>query len=265
MIKPFCFFGLLLMVLDVRAQKLQHDWENYVVSLRDKPVSVNVDLGLRSAVPINDMPLAIIVRLKLKDPNSAGMPNVEEANLLDLIEDKLLETLAKYNGALYVGRFTQRSIREFYFYTNDTSNYMSSIASVFRDYPTYQWLARSNKDSEWENYLSVLYPSELDKLLIDSRRKLEEKLKNENKQDQVTLFHYFEFKDEATCKKFLQSSWCVGLTVNEMAFDASSKHISLLLSGKIKLDRNWIEKNIPVVFSEAKKQGGLYKGWEYQQ
>lgn len=263
-ISVYLFFTVLFYSGSIRAQKLQHDWENYVASLKNKPVSINVDLGLRSSIPLPDMPYVVIIRLKLNQPNTYGMPYEDEAILLDTLEDKLAEGLIKYQGALYVGRFTQRSIREFYFYAGDTSKYMNAAGSVLQNFQNYQWLARANKDTAWDNYLNVLYPSELDKLMIDSRRKFEQLEKTQSNDMDKLFIHFIEFKDEASCKKFLQLPICSGFNVNELSTDPTTKHVRLLISVKTSLNRTWIEKNIPVVFSEAKKLGGLYKGWEYQ-
>jgi hypothetical protein len=260
----FLFFIALVVTTNCYAQKLQHDWENYVVALKDKPVSINVDLGLRSSAPLKDMPFVIIVRTKLNQPNAAGMPDTEELISLDALEEKMVEGLVKYQGALYVGRFTQRGIREFYFYTNDTARYLLTLNDVFLSHPDRQWLAQSKKDAEWENYLTVLYPSPLDKMLIDSRRKLGELGKDDPSRKAVTVFHFFEFNEDASRKKFLQLPVCSGFTVNELGTNQENKRFTLLISSQSVVDRNWVDKNIPVLFSEAKKQGGFYKGWEYQ-
>ena len=84
------------------SQKLQHDWENYVTSIRDKPVSVNVDLGIRPFVPLIDLPFVIVVRLKLQQTNDAGMPVQEEVVILNDLEEKLTDQLSRGQGALYV-------------------------------------------------------------------------------------------------------------------------------------------------------------------
>jgi hypothetical protein len=260
----FLFLIAVALTSNGYAQKLQHDWENYVVALKDKPVSINVDLGLRPSAPLKDMPFVIIVRTKINQANAAGMPDSEEVISLDALEEKMVEGLAKYQGALYVGRFTQRGIREFYFYSSDTARYILTLNEVFQSHPDRQWLAQSKKDAEWENYLTVLYPSPLDKMMIDSKRKLGISGKDDPIRKEVTVFHFFEFNDEASRKKFLQLPFSSAFTVIELGTNQENKRFTLLVSSQSVLDRKWVEKNIPVLFSEAKKQGGLYKGWEYQ-
>lgn len=263
-LNPYLFWICCILCTSSYAQKLQHDWENYIVSLNGKPVSINVDLGLKPQVPVPDLPFVIIARVKLKSINQWGMPDQEEINELDKVEEKMVENLNRYQGALYVGRFTQRGIREYYFYSNDTSRYQSSIGDVFREFNTYQWLAQAKKDLEWQNYLTVLFPSALDILLIESRRKSDENAKKNSKQSPVSVLHFFEFQKEADCKTFLQSPVCAQFKVNQMLKNTPASSISLLLSSNVVVDRKWVEKTIPVLFSESKKHSGLYKGWEIE-
>lgn len=264
-LKPYLFLISCIICFSVNAQKFQHNWENYIVSLNGKPVSINVDLGLKPQVPVADLPFVIIARVKLNNVNQLGMPDQDEVNKLDMVEEKMVENLNRFQGAVYVGRFTQRGIREFYFYSNDTSKYQSSIGNVFLESSNFQWLAQAKKDADWENYLTVLYPSALDLLLIESRKKVDEYARKNLKQLPVSVVHYFEFQKETDCKTFLQSPVCVQYKVIQMLRSSPASAISLLISSSIVADRKWAEKTIPVLFSESKKHGGLYKGWEIGQ
>jgi uncharacterized protein (TIGR01619 family) len=264
-LKPYLFLISGIICLSVNAQKLQHDWENYIVSLNGKPVSINVDLGLKPQVPVADLPFVIIARLKLNNVDQWGMPDQSEMNELDKVEEKMVENLNRFQGAVYVGRFTQRGIREYYFYSNDTSRYQSSIGSVFLESSNFKWLAQAKKDADWENYLTVLYPSTLDLILIESRKKVDENARKNMKQLPVSVLHYFEFQKEADCKAFLQLPVCGQYKVVQMQRNSPASTIALLISATVVADRRWAEKTIPVLFSESKKHGGLYKGWEIGQ
>jgi hypothetical protein len=259
------FFGICFFHFEGLSQKLEHDWENYVVSIKDKPVSINVDLGLKPAVPVIDLPLVIIVRLKLKQPNAFGMPEQDELGQLDLLEEKLVASLSRGQGAMYVGRFTQRGIREFYFYTNDTLGYRGTIYTAFVVFSEYEWLAQAKKDQDWQNYLSVLYPSASEKLMIDGRRQLAIYQSKNVNLTKVSISHFFEFAKEDAFKKFLQSEVCSKFTVNQLFKKPDGSAFSLVLYVTTDVNREWLEKTIPVLFSESKKHGGLYKGWEIDQ
>ena len=80
-----------------------------------KPISVNVDLALGQVAPIKENPFVVILRIKLRAPNTNGLPGIDEMKELDKLESRLVELLARQVGAMFAGRFTQRGIREFYF------------------------------------------------------------------------------------------------------------------------------------------------------
>jgi hypothetical protein len=88
------------------SQSIQHDWENYVVPIDGRPVSINVDLGLFSAAPIKERSYVIIFRTKIKSPDTKGMPYAEEHGTLLQIEESLINELGKETGAIFAGRFT---------------------------------------------------------------------------------------------------------------------------------------------------------------
>ena len=60
-----------------------HDWENYLVSLKGKPVSINVDLGLASIAPVKEDSFVIILRVKMNQLDAMGMPTAAEAEAAD--------------------------------------------------------------------------------------------------------------------------------------------------------------------------------------
>lgn len=246
------------------SQKLQHDWENYVTAIKDKPVSINVDLGIKPFVPLKDLPYVMIVRLKLQHPNDLGMPSEEEVLTLNEMEEKLVDVLSRGQGALYVGRFTQRGIREFYFYTGDTIGYQKAMNTALISFQEYQWLAQCKNDEAWQNYLTVLYPAEFDKMLIDSRRQLNLFLQNNAVGIKKSVSYFFEFPDDASCRKFLQTPGCLKYTVIQYTRKTGNKGISMVFSAIESIDRKWLEQTMPVLFSASKKQGGLYKGWEIE-
>lgn len=246
------------------SQKLQHDWENYVTAIKEKPVSINVDLGIKPFVPLKDLPYVMIVRLKLQQSNDVGMPSDEEVLTLNEVEEKLVEMLSRGQGALYVGRFTQRGIREFYFYTADTIGYQQAMNTAMISFQDYQWLAQCKRDEAWQNYLTVLYPADFDKMLIDSRRQLNLFLQHNAAGVKKNVSYFFEFPDDASCRKFLQTPGCSKYTVNQYTRKTGNKGISMVFSAIESIDRKWLEQTMPVLFSASKKEGGLYKGWEIE-
>lgn len=251
----------------LNAQQLSSDWENYVVSLKGRPVSINVDLGLKKIAPMRENPFAIIVRVKLNDPDASGMPQGDDLDQLLMMEDKLVEMLARQNGTVFAGRFTQRGLREFYFYAPDTLGYQKAINQTMTNFSSFQFLCIAKNDPDWENYSTVLYPSKMDMIRIDSRRRLSEMARQGALGiDSVEVFHYLVFPDVETRKKFLmlpQSSGFMLVSLPPQADVKTGKYI-LVLKKNEKPTYKWIETNLIPMAEAALKSGGAYQGWDFQ-
>ncbi|MFN5374961.1 MAG: DUF695 domain-containing protein [Chitinophagaceae bacterium] len=262
--KTILFLLLFFVTHSAYSQRVVHDWENYISSIGGKPVSINVDLGLGQVAPIKENPFVVILRVKLRNPDQRGMPGIDEMNELDRMEGRLVELLARQVGALFAGRFTQRGIREFYFYAPDTLGYQKAINQSLFSLNEGEWLCQAKRDEKWENYFTVLYPTVLDRIKITSRKKLElmgvaegKVLKN------VDVEHYFEFDQIDGRTKFLITPEITGFKIVEMPGlpDKSTGKYVLILRKKEDPDFSWIERRIVPLFNLTQKNGGSYKGW----
>ncbi len=260
--RRFFLFLPLWIPLSLFSQTLEHDWENYIVPLNGKPVSINVDLGLKSVAPIQEDSMVIIVRVRLNQLDQQGMPKAEDAENLLSMEERLVELLARQSGALFAGRFTQRGISEFYFYAPDTSGYRKALNQALQPYGNYQWLAQAKKDKSWENYFEVLYPSALDFLRIQSKRKLAQMDLSSRKA--ATMLHFISFPDQPSMKKYLSdlksSSFSIGFLPTDA--DPQSGRFELILQRTEKLDLGWTEREIVPLYRKVLEFGGTYRGWE---
>jgi uncharacterized protein (TIGR01619 family) len=253
----FAFFGY--------AQRVIHDWENYISSVGGKPVSINVDLGLAKVAPIKENPFVVMLRVKLRNPDQRGMPGIEEMNELDRMEGRLTELLSRQIGAVFAGRFTQRGIREFYFYAPDTLGYQRAINQSLFSLNDGEWLCQAKRDEKWENYFTVLYPSKLDQIKISSRKQLETMGVAEGRVlRNLDIEHYFEFEKIDDRTKFLSSPEITGFKIVEMPGlpDKSRGKFQLVLRRKEDPDFSWIERRIVPLYKLTEKIGGSYKGWE---
>ncbi len=248
------------------AQESQNDWDTYVTSPNGKtPVSVMVNLGLSAKAPQRQRPFVIIIRTKLLFPDAQGQPDKEESVSLDSIENQLDRSLYLHAGAIYAGRFTQRGIREFYFYALDTLDYIESVAQVMLSQGGRQWLCQAKNDREWTNYFQVLYPSPVDlerlqdRRLVDLLRKKGDALKEARPID-----HYFYFRTKSTRESFLHDQRLTGFNILEMPDQPGDGDLPYLLHiKKTEIpDYHFIEQTLIPLWELARKSGGRYDGWE---
>ena len=242
-----------------------HDWENYVVSLNGKPVSINVDLGLAAIAPVKEDSFVIILRVKMNQLNKKGMPTDEEAEALLKMEDALVTMLARQSGATLAGRFTQRGIREFYFYAPDTLGFRRGVNQSMQPFSDHEWLSQAKKDPQWENYFSVLYPGKLDKFRIDSRRNLAELSRaGLIRQGPMLVEYFFDFHDLESMKRFLSSPGMIGFEIISLPNKpggAQQTH-ALILRNKVEPDYPWIETHLVPLYNAAAKNSGVFLGWQ---
>jgi len=249
----------------VFSQKIVHDWENYVVSLNGKPVSINVDLGLASIAPIKEDSFVIILRVKLNQLDARGMPTDAEAEQLLSMEEALVSTLARQSGATFAGRFTQRGIREFYFYAPDTLGFRRGVNQSMQTFSTHEWLSQAKKDPLWENYFSVLYPGKLDKFRMESRRKLADLSRvGLLRQGAILIDYFFDFQELEAMKKFLSSSGMNGFEIVSLPKNPENAHQAyrLILRKEVEPDYPWIESHLVPLFNAASQHRGFFAGWQ---
>ena len=242
-----------------------HDWENYVVSLNGKPVSINVDLGLAAIAPVKEDSFVIILRVKMNQPDSRGMPTDEEADVLLKMEDALVTLLARQSGATLAGRFTQRGIREFYFYAPDTLGFRKGVNQSMQPFSNHEWLSQAKKDPKWENYFSVLYPGKLDKFRIESRRNLAELSRTGLiRQGPMLVEYFFNFNDLESMKKFLSSPEMTGFEIVSLPNKpgGTQQTFALVLRKKEEPDYPWIESHLVPLYNAAAKNTGVFVGWQ---
>jgi hypothetical protein len=244
----------------------QSDWESYVMQVNQKPVSVVVDLALKTNGDTRKTrPFVVIFRTKLLSPDASGQPGPEERPRLDAMENQLEAGLQKSNGAVYAGRFTQRGLRELYFYTLDTIQFRTTVAQILLNYPGYQWLCQARMDAAWSHYQEVLYPSERDLEIILNRRQLEELAE---KGDPLTAIrridHYIYFKSRTGRDEFIRSLGGEGFQIESMN-DVGKDDIRPFALQIYRDDRPgypFIQTLLIPLWERARKFQGQYDGWK---
>lgn len=249
----------------MKAQQYKGNWDAYVMQINHKPVSVVVDLDFGTSPEAKEKKNVIIVQLNLKRVQPDGMPVRNEIKTLDSIENRLVSGLASALNAQYTGRYTQVGKRDFYFYSNDTSNCIHHVATVLQHFPAYTWAVLVNRDEELSNYLNVLYPTQKEMERIQNRRMVDAL---HTKGDQLTtarkVDHFLFFKTVADRKKFAGVVQDSGFVVENAGKEIGVKDrpYSLHISRTDKVDYDSIDKVSLYLWELAMHYFGKYDGWE---
>ena len=253
-------------LLTLQALGQPEDWDNYVMAVNGKPVSVVVNLALKDQAPAKSRPYGIILRLSYPEMDDKGFPALELADELNRLESELEARLRQKNGAWYAGRFTQRGIREFYFYTLDTMDYLGTCAAILRQHPRFPFLVKAVNDRNWTNYFEVLYPRDEEKEKMENRRTVEEL---EKKGDELTtpraIDHTFYFRSDWHRRAFLIALDLPGFQVTEIpvekASDREGPAFRLVLRRTDKPVLSPMNELTIRLSRAARKHEGVYEGW----
>ena len=254
---------LILLLAPVIAQT--DNWDNYIVAVNDKPVSIVVNLGLKELAPVKERPFAIVLRVKYPEMDDRGFPVESLADELNQIESELETVFQKTNGAWYAGRFTQRGLREFYFYALDTIGYVRASTSVLQKHSKFPWLVKAVYDKDWTNYFEVLYPHNEEREKMENRKIIDELQKKGDKADkQRPVDHTIFFKTDWFRRAFLKELGEPGFKVIEMPAEKTEKGDYPFKLVITRTDRPEIQhmNDLTITLSKlAQKNSGRYDGW----
>lgn len=258
--------ALLLPSLIAASQGYESDWDAYLMQVEGRPVSVVVDLGLRKVAPMADRATATLVRARLLRPQSNGLPGAEESARLDSLEERLVQGLARVGGHVYAGRFSQRGIRTFHFFTADTAGQAAALRDAFAAFPEYAWLARSLPDSGWSNYLDALYPPPRELELIGDRRLVDQLQRQGDALARPRVVeHFLRFPSKISRMEFLRQPGMEAFTVAAMPeADSTGKEMPYLLQLRRDdvPDLAFVDRVLRPLREKAGRYRGRYEGWE---
>lgn len=264
--KIFLFLCLLTALDSVKAQQTyQGNWDTYAIQSDKILASVMVDLDFIYSQEAKEKSNVVIVRIGLKQVMADGMPAKSELDTLNALEEALVTTLYEGLNARYTGRYTQRGRRDFYFYTNDTSECSRYIGNALQSFTGYRWVVLVKPDPEHSNYRTVLYPTPEEMEHIKNKRMTDALFE---KGDELTaprrVTHYLFFKSDAGRRKFLDSIHEDGFQIESGGEELGGKDypFSLQISRPDKVDYDSIDKVSIYLWKLAIKHFGKYDGWE---
>jgi hypothetical protein len=258
--------ALLAAVMSVAAQPHESDWDTYLMQVEGRPVSVVVDLGLRTAAPMADRPLAVLIRTRILRPQPNGLPGANEAARLDSLEQRLEDCLQRDRDAVYAGRYTHRGIRTFHFFTADSTGQATALHQALAPFPEYAWLAQTLTDTAWSNYFDVLYPPPREYERIRNRRLVDHLQRMGDPLTEARrIEHFLRFPTKSARMEFLRQPGMDMFTVTDMPeadTGMTTLPYRLHLSRKDVPDHGLVDRLIMPLHDRAERLRGRYEGWE---
>lgn len=258
--------ALLAAALSGAAQPYESDWDAYLMPMEGRPVSVVVDLGLRSTAPMADRPLALLLRLRIRQPQPNGLPGAAETARLDSLEQRLEDALQRDRHAVYAGRFTRRGVRTFHFFTADSTGQAAALHQALAPFPEYEWLARTVPDTAWSNYFDVLYPPPREYERIRNRRLVDHlRRQGDALAEARPIDHHLRFPTKSARMEFLRQPGMDAFTVADMPEADTARTdlpYRLHLTRRDVPDHGLVDRLIMPLHDRAERLRGRYEGWE---
>lgn len=181
---------------------MSDEWDSYFSRVNDELASLFLDMGIRSEVPVADKSWLLWAWVYMKQPREDGLTSNEESETMWAIEDAISAAVS-HAGTVLVGTITTQGRREFYYYGSSDAGWAEAVAGCVARFEGYQHDLGAQQDSEWTQYLNVLYPGarSMDQI---KNRKVIDVLKREG--DLLTtarpVQHWAYFKAEADRARF---------------------------------------------------------------
>jgi hypothetical protein len=239
------------------------DWDFYFLRVEDAPASIQVDLGLKSSVPLAALPNMAYVRVYMNRARPDGMSSQEEYEALIALEDALTAALVR-DDTQYVGRCTSGGTRDFYYYCASTADWSQRVAAVLAMFAEYRHEAGGRADPSWSVYREFLYPSAEDRERIENRRVCIQLEKHGDPLIEARdIDHWAYFRTAADAQAFLDDVATLGF--RERRRSRSEKGD---FSHGVQVTRadvpsfHTVDDAVLPVYRAALRHAGDYSGWE---
>jgi len=141
---------------------MEEQWNSYICKVNGNIASIFLNLALREHSPMPDKPWLLWVWVNLKNPRPDGLSDQCELESLIEVEDSLSEEMLDSCRAILAGTITTENRREFYYYGESAESFQSAVERALSPLDGYRFDTGTQRDTNWKQYLDVLYPSETD-------------------------------------------------------------------------------------------------------
>jgi hypothetical protein len=245
---------------------LSDEWDFYFARVNDAVASIFVDLGIRPEAPLEARPWLLWVWVEMQSPRPDGLSSSEEAPRLQQIGEALDASISTACSAQLVGRITGSRRREFYFYAAEPGGLEEAAAQAMQPFESYRYHTGSAFQPDWDQYVTLLYPSQTNLERMRNRRVLE-MLAREGDVHELPrkVEHWLYFADEATRTACRDTLTAIEFTVeSEDLVDDGKSGLpwQLVVSRVDSVDNHTINGITLELARLARENGGDYDGWE---
>jgi uncharacterized protein (TIGR01619 family) len=242
---------------------MTENWKPYLCNVNGKLASIFVNLGLRGDVPMLAKPWLLWTWVYFQTPRADGLSDGKEAPTLYKIEDALDLCVSRACQAIPCGRITTEGRREFYFYGETENGFHHAVKAALKGFAGYRYDIGSQEDSQWGQYLNVLYPTpeDLQRIanmdLLDALRE---------KGDVLTVArevqHWMYFGSEQSRALFRDASASAGFKVVSESRSEKDLPFGIVVARTQSIEQESIDRTVIELLNLSRRFDGDYDGWE---
>jgi regulator of RNase E activity RraB len=244
---------------------MSKDWERYACEIDGRPATVFLDMAIAEDAPLDRLPVAAWLQLRLQHPRGDGLAGDDELAALDAIEHALVAGLTD-KSTVYVGSITTNGRRDFHFYTAAAAGWKERVSAALRACPAYAFTCGSRPDREWDIYFDRLSPSDEDLVRIQNRRLCDALQRSGERFEQLRpIEHSAYFPDAARRARFIDRATQLGCRVVELLEpEARGEQFGVRVSAIGIPSHAHIDELVLPLVQAAEDCDGEYDGWETQ-
>ncbi len=97
-------------------------------------------------------PWISVLKIQYNGDGNNGLPQNEDYENLNMIEETAFQNLKNDNGNLYIGRESADGVREIYFASKDFRSVSKILQKIIKDNPKYKMSLEIYKDKYWQSF-----------------------------------------------------------------------------------------------------------------
>lgn len=254
-------FGIKLFAQEATRPQYISEWTIYMSETAGgKPAEVLVDLGVETVTPAPGYHFQCSFLLTLKEPDSTGLRDLKDPQLLEQIEERLATSM-RWSKGVYFGRVTSSGYRDYYFFLPDSSTFRAKCNRVMQDFPGYSYKMQIEHDPYWFNYFNI-YPDEYTLQIQYNQDKVKDLVaKGDSLSQPRVLQHFANFPTERDRQRFERDLSWKGFYVVGLGENPGDLPYGILFSKKQSMEPEKLEETTLLLVDLAMQNGGYYDGW----
>lgn len=146
-------------------------WVSYVSKIKDRPVSILVDMDIYNT-DHHSAPFLVITGPVIKDCGVTGLPSADQIGKMEDILSTSSTFLTRVTSYTLAGTVTANCSRLNCYYAKDTTAIRSTLRKMYdRSFKSSEYILQCTYDPDWKYYNEILYPDEImQEWIINSRQ-----------------------------------------------------------------------------------------------